>query len=1212
MRLPSWGGPERPPVNRGRLQALVLGAMAAVAAYALVGFLLVPALVQRHGLPAASEALGRRVTVDNVVFNPFTLTARLEGVQILDAAGRSPALTARLALADLEWRSLWVRGPVLAAVRLEAPQLRIVRQADGRYDFSDLLQRPAPADPDPASEPLRFALHNLELTEGRVDFEDRPRGRRHVVSDLALGIPAISNLPSQVEIHVQPKLEARLNGAPLNLDARARPFFEARDGTVHLQFQDLDLAGLDTYSPVPLTAALQRGRLSAQLALGFRRPGETDGQLEIQGQAQLNGVEVMQRGAPLLNLVQLAVDVKSLKVFSRQAHLSSIAVKSPDLALRRDPQGQLNLAGLVSPSLQANSKSPVAAPATAASAPANSPSAPTAPGWAVAVDRITLDGGTLSFTDTAVAGGFQTRWTDLALQVTGLDTAPGRSTSADLSARGPAGESLQVTTRAELAEAALEAHLSLQNLNLPALMPYLAPHLSVRLSAGRIGAAARVVVAGARQAHAWRLTDGVLTLDDLAVHKAGEKAPWIALKAGRLESVAVDPAARTVTTGPARLTQPAALLVRDRRGEWNLAQLGAPAPGPAPATRAQRAPAVQGQPTPAWNVALASLSVTDGRLRFDDQAVGARQPLDLSGIRLTAAPLGTTRGLSSAVDASVNAGAGSLQAQGRLSLSPLKADLKLLARQLDLRPARPYYADRLHAQIRRGTLSARGQLQLAQDPGLQVHWTGQASVDQLYALDTLDDSDLLKWGALTASDMDVAVDTAAPSPLTRLKIGTLALKDYFAKIILSRQGTLNLAQLTRTDSAPPSAASGTGATPPRSPLPVSVGRIVLERGQVNYTDLFIQPNYVADLTRLSGSISGLTSATGTAGDVKLQGTVNGDAPVEITGRVNPLSAQLYLDLKASARGIDLPSFTPYSGKYVGYGIDKGKLSVDVAYQVEQGQLKASNQIVLDQLVFGQHIDSQDAIQAPVLLAVALLRDSRGVIDIRLPISGSIDDPQFSVGRILLKALANLIVKAATAPFQVLAAAFGGGEDLGHLAFAPGASHIGPDQADKLKVLAKALNERPGLRLEITGRTDATTDASGLRRAALERRVRVAKSEATGQALEDVRVDPTEYPALLERLYREAPFRKEKTLGLLTRRQPVAVMEQLLLDHIEVGDTELRQLGLARAQAIQTHLAEVGQVSRDRLFLVAPGTGGGASPTPPEASWPTTRADFTLK
>jgi hypothetical protein len=380
---------------------------------------------------------------------------------------------------------------------------------------------------------------------------------------------------------------------------------------------------------------------------------------------------------------------------------------------------------------------------------------------------------------------------------------------------------------------------------------------------------------------------------------------------------------------------------------------------------------------------------------------------------------------------------------------------------------------------------------------------------------------------------------------------------------------------------------------------------------VNFSDFFIKPNYSVALSGVEGAVSEMSPDK--PGDVELHGRIHQTAPLEILGRVNSLSKDLFVDMKASVKDIDLPQVTPYSVKYTGYGIQKGKLSVKVAYHIENRKLAAQNNVYLDQLTFGDRVESPNATTLPVLFAVALMKDKNGVIDVDLPISGSLDDPQFSVGSIVVKALVNLVTKAVTAPFALLGAlAGGGGEELAFVEYAPGSSGLSADDEAKLQTLSKALADRPGLKLDVSGRVDAAADREALKRAAVDHEIQVAKlkdvGETKGQAVDEVTIAPEEHDKYLRAAYKDAKFdRPRNAIGLL-KDLPVPEMEQLMLANAAVREDDLRQLAFARAQAPKEWLVEKGKVAADRVFIVAPKMSAEGIKDPGKP----TRADFSLK
>ena len=501
--------------------------------------------------------------------------------------------------------------------------------------------------------------------------------------------------------------------------------------------------------------------------------------------------------------------------------------------------------------------------------------------------------------------------------------------------------------------------------------------------------------------------------------------------------------------------------------------------------------------------------------------------------------------------------------------------------------------------------------------------------------------ELLTWKALSLRGLDVAL---APGTATTVAVAETALTDFFARVLIDPSGRINLQDLVKSSAAPATAAGTADAASPGAQVAASVpaapttttvasataapaaapagangpeaviniGPISLINGKVFFSDQFIKPNYSANLSELNGRLSAFSSAAGQGGpqmaDLELRGRAEGTAALEILGRLNPLAKPLALDIKATVRDLELPPLSPYSVKYAGHGIERGKLSVDLAYVVlPSGQLEAKNKIILNQLKFGDKVEGAPA-SLPVRLAVALLADRNGVIDLDLPISGSLNDPQFRLAPIIFKIIGNIIVKAITAPFSLLAAAFGGGGDeLSQVAFAPGSATLGTEAKAGLDKVAKALLDRPALKMTVVGLSSLDEEREAYKRERLKallqaekRRAQVvggqggasataatapeaAASAAAPAAPASLVVTEAETPALLKEVFRRSDFPKPRNVLGIAKDIPADEMQALLLANIVVTPDAMRELALQRGVAVKDYLASK-QLPVDRLFL----------------------------
>ena len=611
------------------------------------------------------------------------------------------------------------------------------------------------------------------------------------------------------------------------------------------------------------------------------------------------------------------------------------------------------------------------------------------------------------------------------------------------------------------------------------------------------------------------------------------------------------------------------------------------------------------EPAAPWKVTVAKVDVTGYQVTVLD---GALQPAATHRIALTsfeAEGLTTESGLKGTALARIGLDkGGSLDVTATFALDPFDVNAKLDARRIEIAPWRPYFTQFPTVVMTSGAASAKGTLTLRGKPdAMRIGYSGTAEIARLATNESESKEDLLNWNLVKTSG--IVFDMPADGPLS-LAIGEIAVDKVYSRIVVLPDGKLNVQKLHAGSTEEP-------AEPAAAPRPrnVRIDRITFADSRLNFTDLFIRPNYSADVGELNGSVTTLSSEPGSRAVVDLKGRYDKSAPVVITGTVNPLRGDLFLDIGATGSGIELPTFTAYSQRYAGYGITAGKLTLDVKYHVEDGKLEGRNRILVEQLTFGDKVESPDATKLPVLFAVNLLKDSNGRINLELPVSGSLADPQFAVGALVAQVLGNLLKAAVTSPFSLLAGAFGAGAsgegkdggDLAFVEFDPGRHEVSAEGRKKLEALAKALRDRPALRLEIVARTDREKDVAALKAAALQFKLAFAGGKAAKDG-EAPSIAPADYPRLVK-----AAFAQEKLAKPAEKGAPeptVAEMEAALLERIAIGDEELRALSLKRTEAVQDFLVQKGRLEADR---VTTGTSGAA---PAESKARPSRVDFVLR
>jgi hypothetical protein len=1184
--------------------------------YTIVGFLVLPPVAKHVALKELPKALHREVSIDSIRFNPFTLALRVSGFGVKEKESAELFAGFDELLVDFQLASIFRRAPVLREVRLRAPKVKIVRNQDGSYNFSDLVGQPSPKPPKtgPKGAPPRFSLNNIQIIDGQVDFDDRPAAARHEVREINVAVPFLSNFPYAVDTYIDPSFRAVVDGSPVVLAGKTKPFEDSLESTVEIDIDHLDLPRYLAYVPAKLRFKIPSGLLDTKLTASFMRRKDKAPTLTLAGRVTLEKFALTELDdRPLLTLPLVAVRVDAAEVFARKFQIGYVLVQDPELQVRRDRSGKINLLSVVPEDEARKSTS-----ATGEAAASEKKGA-----FDLELAELKVADATIRVSDEMPGKAFRTDIEVLNLTVSRFSFPQSKPAAVALDFRTSAGESFRHAGTVLMDPLSAEGTVELSNLRIPAYAPYYGPFILFDVKDGLFNLSTRYNVAKTPEGLGATISGLQASVSSLQLRKQGERTDFVSIPETAVRNGELDLGKRTVVVEEFLTKNGAIAVRREKDGSIDLTKLVAPT-GP----MTEEAP--QSGETSPWIFTVKKATVDRYGVSFTDETPTDPVKVQAEPIQVVVENLSNQKESKAQASLRITVNRkGTVAVDGAVGLNPLVTDLRLDVQRLDLVPLQPYVTDKVKIVVSSGELRVKGRLgvKAAVDGPPQISFSGQTNLGNFVSLDRATSEDFLKWKSLFAGGIQANVN-----PL-RVEINEVALSDFYSRLIVYPNGTLNLREMLAGGEAQPASAGGAGAagggqspatapakkeSAPRSPAEgppfIAIGRIVLQGGNVNFTDLFIKPNYSANLTDLGGSVTGLSSQPGTTADLDIFGRLNRSAPLEIKGKVNPLTTDPYLDLKAGVKDIELEPFTPYSGKYAGYAIEKGKLSFKVDYKIENRKLKAENRLILDQLTFGEKVESPTATKLPVLLAVALLKDRNGVIDLNLPIGGSLDDPHFSVGSVILQVLVNLIAKAATSPFALLGAAFGGGEELSYVEFQPGLATLDDAAIDKLSKVGKALNDRPGLKLDISGRADPVADREGLKHYVLERLVKaqklkdlIRKGEAA-PSLDKVTVEPSEYEQYLTRAYKEAKFPKPRNFIGLVKDLPVPEMEKLIITNTEINDEDLLQLASERAATAQDYLISTAQVPADRVFLVSPKIEAGKGGEKGSGS----RVEFSLK
>ncbi|KWA12827.1 DUF748 domain-containing protein [Burkholderia territorii] len=1244
-----------------RTRRIGLGVLIFLVLFGLLGFFAAPPLIRHIAEQQLSQQLGRPSTIQRIALNPYTLNLEADGVHVGERGGQGDFIDIGKLVVRPSWSSLFRGAPIVNEVRVDSPRFHVVRYDAQRFNFTDLIEKfSTPSKPE--SKPTHFSVSNIQVNDGRIDFDDRLLNEKHVVDNWTLGIPFIATLPSKTDIFVQPKLRARFDGSPIAIDGRTKPFALSRESEVALKFDRLDVPKLISYAPAKLPVIVTSGLLSSDLTLNFVMSGDTPS-LRVSGTVDLGDAKVTDRAsAPLFAARGVHVAAAGLEPLRNVLHFDEIRLDQPVVDLARDKQGVLNVEKLAGPPAaapKADAGKPAAsgaaastvAAASAASGAKVEAAAKEAPPLDLTIRHVAIDGGTINVDDRVPATPTAMSLTKLAATLDGFTLQGKTPAKYTLSTSLSRGGDVKAEGAFSLAAKQADTKLTVDALALPALQPYLGEATRARVLDGTLGASVNAKADWGKTPLDAQVADSTVSVKSLKLATPDTKAPAIVLPDASAKIAKVDVAARVAEIASVDATGLALDVKRLKDGKIDLAALGEPAQAAVPKRTVARKAAAA---APSWHYRIDALNVKESSANFTDLSTPrpvklAIKPLDLSVQKISD---DMTKPLPVQLKATLNR-KGSVNVSGDVTAQPLKLGLKIDGNRLDAAAFEPYFGSALNATIASALLNAQGNLTFAQVKDTpRATYRGDVALVDVRMLDKATSDPFAGWRSLALSNLKVNYDEKG----TDVDAARVTFSNFYGRVLLDAQGRLNLKDVVAKETGPaqsltrdasktepvplspgvtppaaaqaasaaaaqqasaPAAASATvvvkAAPQPQNPVRMHFGQLVLQNGRVTYTDNFIKPNYTANLVAIKGTVGAFGTDSTTSAPVDVAANLAGNGPISIKGSVNPLIDKPALDLTATAHDIELTNLTPYSAKYAGYPITKGKLNVDLHYQLANDQLQANNHIFIDQLTFGDHVDNDTATKLPVKLAISLLKNTRGEIDVNLPVSGSLSNPEFSVGGLIWRAVLNLIAKAVTSPFTLLANAFGGsgGEDLGYVEFAPGSYALTDAQQKKLDTVVKMLTEKPSIRLDLIGRVDPEKDTPGLRDAYVERLVRQQKLKdvvGQGESIDpmSVKVEPAEYTKYLTRAYKAADFKKPRNLIGLQKTLPDADMKKALADHAPADDNALRALAQQRAQAVRQYLD--GKIDSSRMFVVAPKLDAKGI----EDKGATTRVDFGLQ
>lgn len=1154
---------------------------------ALIAFVL-PSFIKTKVLEAIRQETGRTANISGININPLTMRITLTNFALHKAGSSENQFSFASVDTSISLSSLFKGALVVNELTINKPALSLTRTAANRYDFSDIIELQSKKPKYEKKGEFHFAISNISLNEGAIDFNDQlvTGGKHHTINEIQLAIPIISNIPHQIETATAPKFSAIINGSPFNLSGSTKPFSKSLETSVHIDLKKLNIPEYLGYLPVPMPVTIAGALLDMDAELIYKVSADKKPELLLKGNTHLTQLSLLlKNGQPFLKLPSMSITATKLEPFAQNYELENITLEGLELFASRAKSGEWNYQSLI-----AKNDSPKSKDKTSTKSSTKSQTAAVQQPI-VSIASLAIHDATVHLRDAKPAKGFASDIEQIDIDVSNFTNQNGANGDYEISLLLDGATDISANGSFSQKPLKITANSYMDNLPLERLYPYYEPFLTSPLK-GSLNTSASI-----------KYDDNGLTAEQITVELSRLAAGYGGkekLELGRfnLKNGSYQQKQNRFQAQQVSLDNGSIAISKEQNGSLSIVNLLHKKPVSVDKNSVSVSKAAGKKAAGkdfSWKVG--SLGLNKINATFTDKSRSDKPKFTLTNSNINITNLtGPTFEPAQLKFSSTFNKATPLAARGTITPQPFHYKGTVNIGRLPIRDFESYFPENINVFIVGGNAEANMDVDISLKDGKALgSYKGSAALRGFHAVDTKAEEDLLKWESLQLDNIQGTLE-----PFT-LALHEIALNSVYSRIIIHKDGTLNLQNLVekkmnqgqeagvKESSEQSNQPEKPNHEPPKN---IRIDAVTIQDGTLAFSDKHLPQMFETTFFNLGGRVSGLSSDDAKFADVDLRGNLESHSPLLITGKINPLRGDLFVDLKVSFRDIELSPITPYTATFLGYPVEKGKLFLDLKYLINNKKLDSENKVFIDQFTLGEKVESDKATSLPVKLGIALLKDRKGEIHLDLPVTGRTDDPQFSIWGVVWQVVKNLMVKAVTSPFALLSSMFGSGsEDFSSVSFIPGTSRINAAEEQKLTTLAKVLLDRPALKLELKGYVDSEKDPEGYRHELLNRKIRNEKILALSaqgimtplDKIESVLVSEAEYPELLKSVYKKEKFPKPRNaIGLIKDITPDE-MKKLIVANTKIGNEELQTLARERMVSTFDFLVKKGNVPIERVF-----------------------------
>ena len=1174
--------------------------------YTITGFFIIPAVGRKVAQTELSERLGRKVTIERVQFNPYTFILRVYNFKIEGIENRDEFFSLKQLTVNLESSSIFKLALVVNEVTVDTPVVSITRKSFKEFNFDDIVQRLlegvseeiveeiSELDEEKETGQFEFSINNIVLKNAQVYVKDQFTQKSHALTNVNLAIPFISNFEYRIEEYVTPFLSGNLNGAEFKFKGQSKPFKHSHETSLNIFVENVNLAHFDEYKPQFVKGKLHKCRFDSNLAISFKLSEDKAPELNFDGGFSLSDIDITLDDETVFSLKKFRISITPSNLFEMKLHLKEVLISEPFIKADRLKDGSFNWQSAID--LEKIPKKEVVEDSEENNTePEEAVELRLADFIDLTIDEIKMEDGYVSFSDLTNDVPFSTTITPMNLSIKSISTTAESPSTMEFDLKASNGEQVNIKSEFTLPGLNATTDVKITGINPPAYSPYYQKFLNAKLTSGKVDVEANASAS---------MDNLVLNSSKVSLHdfllQTTEQKDIISLPKIEVITESFDLNKSLLVVESIKLTNGGQTIVRNQDNSINLqsiVNLDA-LPKTMPSTPEPES-SKSNDSLNKFTVLLKQFEVENYGISFEDLATEQYAETLLYPIGLKLSDISSDLNSEIKFDFSTEVNqAGLITSTGILNPAEQTVKTSVKVDKLSLPKFQSYISEFTNVVLDSGEFSTESDINIdasnLKEPLVKLSST--SSVDNFKISGKRDKKHFIGWESVKVENLN-----ATNKPLSA-SIDKFHLKGQYGAIIKGEDGTLNISHIIKENAEgtqPEETASSeteTASTPKLKLPELTIKEILIEESSFKYIDQSISPFYEANLKDIRLEIGKISTQSTEKADIKLNVAIDHHTELKLNGKIDPLNITPFADVAIKISDIELSSLTPYSGKYIGYEIAKGKLQLDLNYKVENNKINATNDVLLDKLTFGESVESDDATSLPVKFALSIITDKNDQVKLNVPISGDLTDPNFSVGGAIVTVLKNIFTKVVTSPFSFIASMYGATEELKTVEFEVGSEALSEAEVEKLATLIEMMQDRPGIRIDVKGYADPEKDREKILADRFELFLKTAmyndlwESEQEETTVEEMVInwdDQEEYEEILEEAYDESEFDKEENFLGIVKSQPVDVMEKMIKNHLEVTDNDLRELALNRTKVVSGHLKDVGKIEPSRMFLVEP-------------------------